>query len=212
MEISEKLTNPSLNESILSPEDSPAPTQATQEEGPELPESTPGDGSICSESFALYDPLSCSWRTHQACLLGGWELFSEVWPRAGTMRNGNVYRLPPLVPNRSAPESLFWPTLVARDRHSLNKLLRGDGAVAGGTPLIVAIAKSLWPTLSARDWKGTSAASWRRGNPSPDTLPDAVADSLGLPIEKTVHLSPGFCEEFMGFPIGWTALEPLETP
>lgn len=58
-------------------------------------------------------------------------------------------------------------------------------------------------TPTARDWKGTSAKSWRertKGDTTP-TLPDQIGG--------TPH--PEFVEELMGFPIGWTALKPLET-
>lgn len=54
---------------------------------------------------------------------------------------------------------------------------------------------------NARDWKGMSAASWRKrskGDKTP-TLPDQIGG--------TPH--PEFAEQLMGWPIGWTALEPL---
>lgn len=176
METFEASRERNLNQSTSLQEDSPAPIQATQETAADSTGSTPPSGMKCSELFAwLETEAGCeefSWRTRQGCLLGGWEMFSEVWPSAGLMLNGKVFRRSPLVPSTNVSESLYWPT------------------------------------LSARDWKGTSAASWRIGNLSPDTLPDAVAASLGLPPEKTAHLTPGFCEEFMGFPAGWSELEP----
>ena len=56
---------------------------------------------------------------------------------------------------------------------------------------------------NARDWKGMSAKSWRErttGDPTP-TLPDQIG---GVP-------RPEFVEALLGFPIGWTDLEHLET-
>lgn len=43
------------------------------------------------ESFAKFDRDIFSWRTHQLSLLGGWILYSETFPRWGTMRNGELY-------------------------------------------------------------------------------------------------------------------------
>ncbi|OGO33104.1 MAG: hypothetical protein A2Z03_02245 [Chloroflexi bacterium RBG_16_56_8] len=49
-----------------------------------------------SESLAWYDPEKSSWKTSQQSFLTDWELFSETWPRSGTMRNGYAYELPML--------------------------------------------------------------------------------------------------------------------
>jgi len=78
-------------------------------------------------------------------------------------------------------------------------------------PIIDGIDCGLWPTPTARDYRGTSSASWRRSNASCDTLPDAVAEALGLPYGKTVVCQPTFVEELNWWPAGWTDLEPLAT-
>lgn len=57
---------------------------------------------------------------------------------------------------------------------------------------------------TARDWKGMSAKSWRdrtTGDPTP-TLPDQIG---GVP-------HPEFVEQLLGFPTGWTDLNPSGTP
>ena len=56
--------------------------------------STPVSGCKHCESFAKYNPAGFSWRTPQSLLTGGWAMYSEVWPRAGTMLDGCVFRLP----------------------------------------------------------------------------------------------------------------------
>ncbi len=55
-------------------------------------------GLSTPDLLASYDRSSSSWRTSQRCLVEGWGEFSETWPRSGMMRNGTVFRLPPLVP------------------------------------------------------------------------------------------------------------------
>lgn len=69
-------------------------------------------------------------------------------------------------------------------------------------PTLVA-ASSCWPTPSKRDWRGTSSASWRASNPTPDTLPDAMAAALGLPCETTYWTVPHFVAVLMGFSADW---------
>jgi hypothetical protein len=76
-------------------------------------------GSSSLGSLASYDHASSSWRTRQACLVSGWEMFSESWPRAGMTRNGNAYQQAPLVPHTSASVFGSLPTLTRRDRRTL---------------------------------------------------------------------------------------------
>ena len=56
------------------------------------------------------------------------------------------------------------------------------------------------PTPSANDWKGSSRGGQRRGQL---TDPD-----MGV-IEAGGQLNPDWVEWLMGWPIGWTDLEPL---
>jgi hypothetical protein len=52
---------------------------------------SPGCGEKWPGSFAKYSPDSSSWRTPQLSLLGGWDEYSETWPRWGSMRNGECW-------------------------------------------------------------------------------------------------------------------------
>src|SRR3990172_9296523 len=61
------------------------------------------------DSFVWYDLNTSCWRTYQGCFIGGWERFSESWPKAGMMRNGIAYRLPVLVLLICGKESLLLP-------------------------------------------------------------------------------------------------------
>ena len=76
-----------------------------------LTANAPGSGVNTSEPFAHFDHGSSSWKTYQVCLLTNtWDVFSETWPKAGTMRNGIVCQQVPLVPLTYASESSFVPT------------------------------------------------------------------------------------------------------
>ena len=66
-----------------------------------------------TESFARYDPNSCSWKMSQLSLLRGLIEFLATWPPAGMMRNGIVYQRRCLALPMSVKESLLWPTPTA---------------------------------------------------------------------------------------------------
>src|SRR5215469_897207 len=72
-------------------------------------------GARCTVSFATFDHSTSSWRTFRLCLEGGYQEFSQTWPRAGMMRSGRCYQQKPLVPRISGRESSLWATLCASD-------------------------------------------------------------------------------------------------
>ena len=67
------------------------------------------------ESFARWDQDTLSWRTSQRCLLEGWEMFLEPWPRSGMTVTGTAYLLPQLVLRTSGTGSSYLPTVVAHE-------------------------------------------------------------------------------------------------
>jgi site-specific DNA-cytosine methylase len=69
-------------------------TSATPGSGQASTVSGRDSGASTRESFASYDPATSSWRTSQLCLDGDSMLYSETWPRAGTMRNGVADGIP----------------------------------------------------------------------------------------------------------------------
>lgn len=76
---------------------------------PEKAQESMGQGRECGStwlgSFARFDPNSSSWRTPQCSLLEGLDVFSETWPRWGTMRNGERWELSTLAPRTDEIES-----------------------------------------------------------------------------------------------------------
>jgi hypothetical protein len=134
-------------------------------------------GLNTSESFANYDPDSCSWKTSQRSLFGNWAPYSETWPRAGMMRNGRCYQRRPLVPPILGTDASFLPTPTAYDSTpgGPNNHYQGLGNLAKHYP------ERLIESLREMDIY--------------------IVPPIGE------HL-PELMEWLMGFPVGWTGLEP----
>lgn len=211
--------------SMSSAADFPVPTSAPLGTEQESTANNPGSGGSMSESLASYDPATSSWRTCQRSLFGGLSEFSGTWPRSGVMRNGTVYPRPPSAPLTGEIGSSSWLTPSAEDHKpagtnlpeavqkaeaglwptpsaSLGKhggLVTPSKAREGGT-LIEALSARTWPTPTVQD-------SANNGGPS-----QHLRNSLPLNAAVGGALNPPWVEWLMGFPIGWTALEPSETP
>lgn len=146
--------------------------------------------------FAKWSPVSSEWKTPQCSLLGDSELFSETWPRSGLMRDGTCYPLPTVAHSIcvSASGSLL-PTLTVCGNYNAKGASKtsGDG---------LATALKRMPTLVARDYRSPGRSRLERTeSKAGEHLPNVVGGPL----------NPDWCEWLMGFPVGWTASEPLET-
>jgi hypothetical protein len=86
-------------------------------------------------------------------------------------------------------------TWLARRERVKETANNGNGM---GMPLT--IAAKLWPTPVSRMWKDSASPSEYKRNEVP--LAAQVGGSL----------NPTWVEWLMGFPLGWTALKPSETP
>ena len=75
----------------------------------------------------------------------------------------------------------------------------------GGTPLTLALR--LLPTVLARDYRSGKGNKERHGKHSPG-LPEVLTAEVG---GENGLLSPRFAEWMMGWPIGFSGLEPLGT-
>jgi len=166
---------------------------------------------VCGRStgglLASYDPASSSWRTSQACLVSGWEPFSETFPRSGMMLSGTVYQLVPSAPLTDGIGYGLWPTpdasvaqygegtetwLERRERVKLTAK-NGNGM---GMPLTIAV--QLWPTPVASNNRKSAKAlassenNGRRtggGNSSPPGLEQAVELAEGIFPEEMIGLT-----------------------
>jgi hypothetical protein len=208
--------------SMFSLEDFPVRTSPTQASGTASTARAPASGGSSPASFASFDPGTSSWRTSQRSVLGGWDVFSGTWPRAGMTRNGTAFRLLPLAPLTRGTASSWLPTPSASPygsnqspsprasvRLSLESMARRgvwptpratDGDRGGRGDLLHVVRA--WPTPAAADAKG--ALRYSRGNPSLTLA--ARGDAPGG------QLNPTWVEWLMGFPPGWTDCGDSETP
>ena len=187
--ISGRLTQGLGEDSLMSSvAGSPARTSAQQVRALELKASGAGFGWRWPGSFARWDPSSSLWRTRQCSLLEGLDEFSEIWPRWGSMLDGECLAL--AMPEHLTNVNEFGfslPTPTASDYGSNQSL----GANASVRPSLQQIArKNLWATPNK---KGASPTSG-----------DGLATQAGGP------LNPTWVEWLMGWPLEWTGLGPLE--
>ncbi len=189
----------------LSVEGSPAKILAQPEKARE---SEPNDldyGLKWQESFAKYDRNSSLWKTPQCSLLGGLEEFSETWPKWGMMQDGECLALTIRVPHTNGTGYGYWPT---------------PDTCAGGTgpsqakrnqPRLQDAVK-MWATPTKRDWKeqtlSPSLAVMHLDKERSKQLPRQM--SLESPELHGGKLNPVWVEWLMGWPLGWTDLNPLE--
>lgn len=224
---------------MLSLEDSHARTSAQRERELESTASVRGCGPTWHGSSAKYDPASRSWKTAQCSLLAGLDEFSATWPRWGSMRNGEFLERSTPGRRISESGSGLWPTIRAQDgerggRGDLIQAVRGnenshfrlwptpqahkttesgeivnsdgtpwDGirkphSKKSGKPITTALADAavFWATTTVCGNYNKKGASAKSGD--------------GLATQAGGALNPDWVEWLMGWPIGWTACEPLE--
>jgi len=199
MEISGGLTGAKLSGPTLCAGDSPVSQSALRGRGSRK-RTSDGSGRSSGDAFATFDPDTCSWKTCRVSLVGEWETYSETWPASGMTRNGKAYRRRPLVPRTSGTGSSLWPTpnvcgggnppgiLVRRRNH----FVRPSGRKAH---LGLDQAVRMWPTPRVSMHK--------------DSTTDRGKCNLGEVVGG--QLNPTWVEWLMGFPLGWTDLDALET-
>ena len=175
----------------LAPQESEKASQAADQD---CGQSTPG-------SFASFDPDTSSWKTLQRCVFGGWEPFSETWPRAGMMRCGTAYRLPPSAPITAVTGCSWLPTPTASG-FTQNKSPGKNAKVR--LSLHGMAKKGLWPTPTARDHKDSGNQDKLAKYAHKKRLGSSVAASNP---HGRGSLNPPWVEWLMGFPIGWTDSE-----
>jgi hypothetical protein len=202
--------------SIFSAGDSHASLSASQEPAGAT-QTNAGSGQSLLDSFAYFDPATRSWRTSQGSLLEeAWPRYLETWPRAGTTRSGTAYRRLPSVPHTSVTGSLSLPTPSALNGlnggsnvrashpelwptpHGFSKDGRSNGP--SGNELGWAVNQRMLPTPQASDYKG------------PNLTDPSSGSGHGLAMVAGGSLNPMWVEWLMGFPLGWTVLEPSEMP
>jgi hypothetical protein len=175
-----------------------AKTSPAQEEVQASPDSAADSGQKWLGSFARYDLVTSSWKTHQYSLAGDLTEYSETWPRWGLMRDGECSVLPTWERRTSETESGLWPTPTTFGggaNHNSPCVLDGRHRIN------LAGAVMQWATPVARDYR-SPGQSWL----------ERTGSSQGDPLNTQVGgvLNPTWVEWLMGWPLGWTDLRPLE--
>jgi hypothetical protein len=88
-------------------------TSAMQEKVQGLTGNDLDSGTNTTALFARLDPVTSSWKTSQLSFIEGLTEYSETWPEAGMMRNGQVYRHVPWVRHICDSACSLWPTPTA---------------------------------------------------------------------------------------------------
>lgn len=166
---------------------------------PDSTELALASGVKCAAWFSRYDPATSSWRTSQRSLFEGWEPYLATWPVAGMTRNGRSFRRRPLVPRTYGDGCGLLPTPTASEG-GYNQSLGPNAKIR---PTLETMArKNLWPTPLKRDGR-----TFKGAQRSPNSL-----GSEPLVVQVGGTLNPTWVEWLMGYPAGWTALDPLATP
>jgi hypothetical protein len=209
-----------------------AKTSASQDQETDSAAPAADSGERWRGSFARFDRTTSSWRTPQCSFLEDSDEFLETWPRWGAMRNGECYLRPTLGPTTCERGSGFLPTPVAVDTGSYFN--RSASAGAAKRPTLGAMAKyDLWPTPTAtlgtnggrvtpskaREGGTLIEALSARMFPTPTATNTKAHHMRGAdkgkdrePRSYGAHgqLNPTWVEWLMGWPLGWTGLQPLE--
>jgi DNA (cytosine-5)-methyltransferase 1 len=177
-------------------EDFRARTLAQPERGGELLEAEVPCGNTWRELLGKYNPDTLLWKTAQCSLLEDLEQSLEIWPRWGSMRNGECFQQPMLAQitneiefglSEKVPNNLdFFHTPCTT-------------GLDGGSNSRKALKKRMekMPTPLSSDYKGVQRMR--------DNHQNDLAAVVGGPV------NPTFSEWLMGWPLEWTDLKPLET-
>lgn len=152
------------------------------EEELESRESAPGSGLSLLALLARFDPASRSLKIPQLSLFEASGSSLETWPQWGLMRDGECWALDHLAPHMSGGASGL-----------SGETLRWDTPCSGDAHPRAYARKG--PYLG-KGQKHLQAQAFER------------LTELDSPNGK---LNPEWVEWLMGWPMGWTALEPLET-
>lgn len=172
------------------------------------------------------------WRTCQGSFLPDTSAQScTTFARAGMMLAGKLYQRPSWERRTSEIDYGLWPTVNAADASGSRGSKGKDRPDEGGLAKHV----KMFPTPAARDWrsgKASNATMQRNSRPLNEIVSHGgtstrrawttpCADDTGhrgkryerggtaLSTQAQGQLNPSWVEWLMGWPIGWTALEPL---
>ena len=173
------------------------------------------------ESWAKYDRATSSWKMCQGTFAWDSTECLEILPNSGSMQSGLLSRRPMSDHHNAGNASSSWPTprtITGGGESAERKQDLGRTESGGGD---LQAASQNWPTPDAgviNDSErvnqtvtlGIQAEKVLSQDP-PRGLRGQQATGLESPNTSTLRLNPKFVEWLMGFPQGWTSLEPLGT-
>lgn len=200
---------PQSDQLTLSLEVFPARISLTQAKAPASKASVQDYGQSSPVLLARYDPDGPCWRTSQRCLVEGWTVLRETWPRSGMTVNGTAYQLPPLVPLTGGTGYGLLPTPAGPSgpmpelSHEPKPNQRCYSKKTGKhCQVTLDRYVQMWPTPTSRDWKDGSAEACKN-------VP--VNGLLGRTVHQnqdaTGTLNPTWVEWLQGYPLGWTEVD-----
>ena len=223
------MREPTLDTSMSSAQASRSPaSHFPSQESEQEQTTTEICGPPLSTPYAQYDLDTLTWKMCQGWLLPGISEPSwETWPKAGMTVDGAFYPQPKwerrisetgsgllLTPRAQEPGRTNigygaglndyvngtrpdrWPTPTV-NMVSGGANHNSPSVVAGKHGLNIAGAVNKWPTPAARDYNdGNYPSEHKRHTP-------------GLAVHAGGKLNPDWVEWIMGWPLGWTSLEPL---
>ena len=160
-------------------------TLAQQGEAQELTENEAECGEKWRASFTKYNPDTSSWKTHQCSLAGGLDEFSQTWPAWGLMRNGECWDMTGSVASTGETESGLLAT-ATKELFSHWASARAKISTGGKRKSGVKVGSILWWDMTEQHLR------------------------LGGLEDKKLIPDPSCGELVMGWPMGWTELQPLE--
>ena len=202
-----------------------AKTLAAQEMAQESEVNGQAYGQKWRGSLAKYDHATHSLKTAQCSLFEDLSLSSVILPRWGTMLNGELYQQPiaeRLTSEKESGSLLATPTATANQLSP--SMMKHPGCAMWATPTTM----DKLPPKSAEALEREATVA-RPGRSKPANLRDQVSNMQNWPTPRAfMHkdsttdrgkgnlgevvggkLNPTWVEWLMGWPLGWTDLQPL---
>ena len=179
---------------------------------PASPENTPDFGGKWPESLAKYDRATSSWKTLPSSRRAASKSSWATWPAWGMMRDGECWPL-----NKpSFLVELQQSITIAKESGSSERVptpIATDAEKCPSDSLSRAVNPTLQKSFRRRPLKVPTSTARDYRSPGLPEKRQARMDARAQPLTEVVggQLNPDWVEWLMGWPIGWTDLEPLET-
>lgn len=171
-------------------------------------------GKRCLESFAKYDPDLHSWKIPLSLLPEVFLPFSETWPSWGIMQHGESWAAETLELYTGEKEfgySVCYPTILRNDKANkmnVSSLKRENP----GIELVLKIERAVSDGIILKKLSTLKGSHlWSILKKLRDSNLLTIQALLDACLRIGGRLNPEWAEWLMGWPIGWTGLQPLET-